>query len=160
MIVITIIRLVLLKSYFSSSDITFDSVASGVVSQCLLGITILTACVPTLKPFLDGFESGMLGVHFKPHGGTSKSDSYEMNASNSGNKSTLRSRTVDVKDNSGPYLTAITSQRSRGSPGETGSVDSSKSDAMIIKRIDQWDIRYENSQTLSLDPRKEIQYSV
>ena len=149
-IVITVIRIVLLKSYFASSDMIFDSIASGIASQCLLGITILTACIPSLKPFLDGFESGMLGVNFKPQGGTFNGNNYEMHVSNSSNRSASRSRNIDVKDNTGAYLAAISSQRSRSSPGETGSVDSRKSDAMIIKRTDHWDIRYETSHVPSL----------
>ena len=137
----------------------FDSVDSGIASQCLVSMSILTACIPSLKPFLDGFESGMLGVSFKPQGGTFNGNSYEMSSSNGGGRS-ARPRNPDVKDNTGAYLAAISSQRSRNSPGETGSVDSGKSDAMIIKRTDQWDIRYETSHAPSLEPRKEVQDAV
>ena len=93
-IALTIIRLVLLPDYFSSVDPIFNSIASGIATQALLSVPITTACVPALKPFLDGFESGMLGVSLKQRSapGTFNRNSYELNNSNSGNKSALRSR--------------------------------------------------------------------
>jgi hypothetical protein len=48
-----------------SSDATFDAVNYNIVTQCVLSIGITTACIPCLKPFLDGFESGFMGISFK-----------------------------------------------------------------------------------------------
>jgi hypothetical protein len=58
----------------------FNSIASGIASQCLLSVAVTTACVPSLKPFLDGFESGMLGVTIK-QSRNFNSESYEMDNS-------------------------------------------------------------------------------
>jgi hypothetical protein len=159
-IILTIIRLVLLTGYFSSSDPIFSSTASGIATQTLLGMAIPTACIPALKPFLNGFESGMLGVSLKPGSarGTFNSNSYEMN--NSGNKSAFRLRNRDGEEGKGGYLATISGQRKghgNQSGDETKSLDSGKSDAMIIKRTDQWDIRYESVKASSLDPRKEVE---
>jgi hypothetical protein len=159
-VVLTVIRLVLLNGYFSSSDPIFNSIASGVATQTLLSIAITTACIPALKPLLDAFESGMLGVSFKQGSvpGTFNGNSYEMN--NSGNKSALRSRNRDGEEGGGGYLAAIGVQRAKNSNhsrDETGSLDSGKSDAMIIKRTDQWDIRYESAKASSLEPRNEVE---
>ncbi len=161
-VILTVVRLALLRKYFSSTDPIFNSIASGITTQALLSMAITTACIPALKPFLDGFESGMLGVSLKQGSalGTFNGNSYEMNKSNSGNKSALRSRTRDGDDGGGGYLAAISGQRTRNgnhSGDETGSLDSGKSDAMIIKRTDQWDIRYESTKASSLDPRKEVE---
>ena len=150
MIAIITVRLVLLRTYFLSDDMFFNSIASGIATQCLLCVTIITACIPSVKPFLDGFESGMLAVSLKRPEGKSNLNSYEMNNSNSAYKSALRLRNMDG-DGAG-YLAAISGQRSRASQGKTGSLDSGKSDAMIIKRTDQWDIRYENAHSPSLEP--------
>jgi hypothetical protein len=46
-------------------DATFDAVNYNIVTQCVLSIGITTACVPCLKPFLDGFESGFMAISFK-----------------------------------------------------------------------------------------------
>lgn len=133
----------------------FNSIASGIASQCLLSIAITTACVPSLKPFLDGFESGMLGVTIK-QSRNANSKSYEMDNSNSGNKSALRSQNKDVGDRGG-YFAAISVQRAMSRHDEDGSLDSGKSDVMIIKRTDQWDIRYESAEASALEPTKDVE---
>jgi hypothetical protein len=48
-----------------SSDATFDAVNYNILTQCVLSICITTACIPCLKPFLDGFDSGFMGISFK-----------------------------------------------------------------------------------------------
>lgn len=57
----------------TSRDATFDAVNYNILTQVVLSISILTACIPCLKPFLDSFDSGMMGVSFKdriPGGGS------------------------------------------------------------------------------------------
>jgi hypothetical protein len=152
--VITIIRLFLLRSYFSSDDLIYNSIASGIASQCLLGMAITTACIPLLKPFLDGFESGALNVALK-QSSNSNGNSYEMSNSNRGNKPTLRLRPGDGDDGAG-YLTAISGKGARVSRGEAGSMEWGNSDGMIIKRTDQWEIQYESVKVSSLEPPNDV----
>ena len=117
----------------------FNSIASGIASQCLVSAAITTACIPSLKPFLDRFESGRLGVTIK-QSRNFNSKSYEMDNSNSRKKSALRSQSKD--GGRGGYLTTISGQRAASHEYENGLLDSGTSDVMIIKRTDQWDIQY------------------
>jgi len=67
-----ITRLVFLKRLHVSVDPTFDSVAYSISTQCQATFSVIAACIPTLKPFMDRAESGMLDVSLKsrPTGGT------------------------------------------------------------------------------------------
>lgn len=84
-IVATITRLFYIHPATTRSpDATFDAMNYNIVTQCVLSICIVTACIPCLKPFLDSFESGFMGVSFKDHmpGGChslSRSRDYTMN---------------------------------------------------------------------------------
>lgn len=53
-IVATILRLVYLHKAYSSSDFTFSSVNSAIATQCVLCLSVFTACTPCCKPFLNG----------------------------------------------------------------------------------------------------------
>jgi hypothetical protein len=117
-------------------------------------MAITTACIPLLKPFLDGFESGALNVALK-RSSNSNGNSYEMSNSNRGNKPTLRLRPGDGGDGAG-YLTAISGKGARLTRDEAGSLELGNSDAMIIKRTDQWDIQYESAKVASLEPPKDV----
>jgi hypothetical protein len=132
----------------------FNSIASGIASQCVLGITIFTACIPLLKPFLDSFESGALNVALKPSSNFNH-NSYEISNSNSGNKSVLRLRPGEGENGAG-YLAAISGKGARVTHDETASLESGNSDAMIIKRTDQWHIQYENANSSSFEPRNNV----
>jgi len=154
-IVITVIRLFLLRNDLSSDDLVYNSIASGIASQCLLSVAVTTACIPSLKPFLDGFESGALSVALK-RSSNSNDDSYEMRNPNSVNKSTLRLRPGEGENGAG-YLAAISGKGARVTQDDTVSLDSANSDAMIIKRIDQWDIRYESAKASSFQPGKDVE---
>jgi hypothetical protein len=67
-----ITRLVFLKRLHVSVDPTFDSIAYSISTQCQATFSVIAACIPTLKPFMDRAESGMLNVSLKsrPTGGT------------------------------------------------------------------------------------------
>ena len=135
----------------------FNSVVSGIITQCLLGISIISACLPALKIVSDAFDFGMVAMPVKPVSTTYGLNSYEMKASANGEKrSAVRSLYVNGKDKlkETVYEAAITSHRS-------GSVDSERSDKMIIKRTDQWDISYENCHSQSTEePRRGSEHSV
>lgn len=76
----SIARLCFLLPYMPSADYTFRVVNADIVTQLVLCMSITTACIPCLKPFLDAFDSGQMAVNFK-HGrpGThSGGNSYPM----------------------------------------------------------------------------------
>jgi hypothetical protein len=67
-----ITRLVFLKRLLISTDPTFDSIAYSISTQYQATFSVIAACIPTLKPFMDRAESGMLNASLKsrPAGGT------------------------------------------------------------------------------------------
>jgi hypothetical protein len=156
-IILTITRLALLKSYFSSSEPIFDFLTSGIITQALLSTSITTACIPALKPFLDGFDSGMLGVGFKGTRAQFGGNSYEMQSSGLDKAITI-SESNNRETNGNGYMAAIAST-SQAADNETGSLESGKSDQMIIKRTDHWTVRYENV-TPSLEPKNEVEDAI
>ena len=84
-VAVTIVRLFYIHpATVHSPDTTFDAVNYNIVTQCVLSICITTACIPCLKPFLDGFDSGFMGISFKDRmpGGSqshSRNRDYKMN---------------------------------------------------------------------------------
>lgn len=82
MIAAAITRLVFLGRLNVSVDPTFDSIPYSISTQCQATFSVIAACIPTLKPFMDRAESGMLNVSLKarPAGGTYGNQSgYIMN---------------------------------------------------------------------------------
>ncbi|KAI9843103.1 MAG: hypothetical protein M1838_002859 [Thelocarpon superellum] len=61
-IVTSIVRLAYLSSYLSSSDQTFDNVNFSICTQIDMNLSIVTACLPLLKPFLDKIPSGVMDI--------------------------------------------------------------------------------------------------
>ena len=62
----TVVRLFYIHpATMRDSNATFDAINYNIVTQCVLSVSITTACVPCLKPFLDGFESGFMLISFK-----------------------------------------------------------------------------------------------
>ena len=143
----TILRLVCLHTAYSSSDFIFFSVNSAITTQCVLSLSVFTACIPCLKPFLDGFDSGMLGVglHRRTPAG-SKANTYELGNFRNTKDSVMHSRIGSGEVKGMGYSAAIVAGDSEGSRSrreDSGSVSSTKSDQMIIKRTDQWHVQYE-----------------
>jgi len=65
-IIATIVRLLYIHpATMHSPDYTFNAVNYNIVTQCVLSVCITTACIPCLKPFLDSFDSGFMGISFK-----------------------------------------------------------------------------------------------
>ncbi|KAJ5419386.1 uncharacterized protein N7487_002936 [Penicillium crustosum] len=61
-IIAIILRLVFMRNAPNSTDMTQSAFETRITTQCALCVTLITACIPCLKPFLDAFDSGMLGV--------------------------------------------------------------------------------------------------
>ena len=170
-ILATILRLVCLHTAYLSSDFTFSSVNSAITTQCVLSLTIFTACIPCLKPFIDGFDSGMLGVglHRRALAGSS-GNRYELGDIKNTKDSSMRSR-IGHKEVKGMGYSAAIVAAEREEPicrrEDSGSISCTKSDQMIIKRTDQWHVQYEQAipqHTLRIDeegsviePRKAVQ---
>lgn len=144
-----IIRLYFLHSQQSSSDFVFDGEATAIATQILISVAITTACVPSLKPFLDSFESGALRVDLGRSGGDLNSNSYQlskMNKSGSRSKTTDTNGRVDSRPDKAEYFVDISGHGSRRRRNhESDSFESENSDAMIIKRTDEWTVQYDRN---------------
>ncbi|KAF2112038.1 hypothetical protein BDV96DRAFT_665054 [Lophiotrema nucula] len=81
LIVVSILRVVYLNR-FVGNDPTFDSLPYGIVTQCHSALSVIVACTPGMKPFLDHAQSGMLSASLGKHGqGTTfGQDSFNMQA--------------------------------------------------------------------------------
>lgn len=122
--------------------------ATTITTECVLCVSIMTACIPCLKPFLDAFDSGMLNVSLhKRIGGGSNSNSYgnayAMTSMSKGVKeSATRSRYMEDEIEGLGTSAAAFAVTSPGQP--LGRRDST----LVIQRTDQWSVRCEY-----VDPR-------
>lgn len=127
----------------SSADMTTQAFQTIIITQCVLCVSLMTACIPCLKPFLDAFETGMLNVALhKRIGGGSNSNSY-------GNSYALAGISRGKRE------TVITSQyvedeiEMLGSSAAAFAITSpedlpvDRSPTMAIQRTDQWSVRHE-----------------
>jgi hypothetical protein len=160
-----ICRLIYLSILEDSPDPTFvDSVTYNVCTQCNATLAVIVACVPTLKPFMDRVESGLLNVSFHPRApGTTygPQDSYELknmsktsgnqnsSGSQSGSNRPWRPDMVGYKSVvSVPAKWIPTSKKER----DAKSVESNNSEQMIIRQTTDWNVRYDNERTTSRSP--------
>lgn len=60
-VAVTIIHLKWLKIVSGGHDSTFDLWLPTLAVQVIQNLSIITACIPYLKPFLESLETGMLG---------------------------------------------------------------------------------------------------
>lgn len=143
MIAATIVRLVYLYQRSNPRDSTLTNWTIVLCAQAIQNLSIITACVPYLKPFLESLESGMIrSDNVRRHGDTTTSesggdDSHKLSSLFPKKKkseptltdgvSTLRSTTSDV---------VITS----GGQGEAQDWDmgSQRSSSRIIKTTRTW----------------------
>jgi hypothetical protein len=175
-----IARLVFLKRLHISVDPTFDSIAYSISTQWQATFSVIAACIPTLKPFMDRAESGMLNVSLKsrPAGGTyGYQTSYIMHPlskgsgkfSNTSSKEPASSSrgSQPGKKHPGPVesnvqnlfrpdlgnpQSVVSAQRRQSlsdvHQGDMESVDSARSDQMIIRKTTAWTIQYEDDRPL------------
>ena len=142
-----------------SSDRTFYSVADSICTQCQICFSIVTACIPVTKPFLDGFASGMLGNslrHKIPR--NAQATKYYMNTLPGGRHGHRPQSNDAIEDESqGAGLNLGSSAAAVGAESDIAkadltrrfSISSMRSDQMIINRTDQWSVRYEDHSELS-----------
>lgn len=143
-IIATIMRLVFMRNAPNSTDMTQSAFATRITTQCALCVTLITACIPCLKPFLDAFDSGMLGVGLRKRNGGSRNDSYR-------NSYTLASMSRGAKDT--PTRSRYLEDEAEGlgtsaaafaftSPVKPQQLEGI-SPSMGIQRTDQWSVRCE-----------------
>ncbi|KAJ5776770.1 hypothetical protein N7520_000016 [Penicillium odoratum] len=137
-------RLVFMRHAPNSTDMTQSAFETRITTQCVLCVTLITACIPCLKPFLDAFDSGMLGVGLRKRNDGSQLDSYGNSyalgsMSRGAKEARTRSRYLgDEVEGLGTSAAAF-AVTSPGKPQNLEKIGSS----MGIQRTDQWSVRCE-----------------
>lgn len=98
-----IAQLTQLTGLRSTTDITFDSWPYYISNQLVLNLSVLTVCVPSIKNFLIGLESGMIQIgdfHLRKTGTTS-ANSGSINPTSSSNNThpNLPTRVLTINSN-------------------------------------------------------------
>jgi hypothetical protein len=156
---------VLIRRLHSSSDPTYDSLAYSIVTQCQTTLSVVVACIPALKPYMDRAESGFLAVSLEKRaaGGTyGYGNSYHMqsvksngngpssksNTSQNGTKNNTRTK-PDTNRPFQPDHSAVISagkhdRDEAGREDEGSSEDGAGSERYIIQKTQAWDVSYED----------------
>ncbi|PCG99896.1 Hypothetical protein PENO1_050640 [Penicillium occitanis (nom. inval.)] len=144
-IITTIGRLIFMRRAESLADMNTAAFATSITTQLTLCVSVMTACIPCLKPFLDAFDSGMLNVslHERIDGGYSNSysnsNAYALVNITRGTKE-LRTRSQYVEDEVEELGTSASAFAVTPPVRPANAVGS----AMSIQRTDQWSVRREN----------------
>ncbi|KAJ5797943.1 uncharacterized protein N7503_007239 [Penicillium pulvis] len=143
-IIATIVRLVFLRSAPNSTDMTYSAFETRITTQCVLCVSLITACIPCLKPFLDAFDSGMLGVGLRKRKGGTQSDSYGnsyalASMSRGAKEATTHSRYIEDEIEELGTSAAAFAVTSPAKPQQLGETSHSTG----IQRTDQWSVRCE-----------------
>lgn len=83
LVAISILRLVYLsRSLAAGQDPSFGSIPYSILTQCHGQLSVIIACTPALKPFIDHVQSGMLNVALSKHrpGTTFGQNSFNLQA--------------------------------------------------------------------------------
>ena len=162
-----IARLVFLRRLVRSPDLTYDSLAYSIATQCQTTLTVVVACIPALKPFMDRAASGMMAVSLEPRSGTyGNPNSYAMRSLSKGHgtpsKKRKGARLPDSKGSqngttTGPETTKNRSFRPDHSEHEVvisapnakqhkrdTSMDGAASDKFMIQKTTAWDVKFED----------------
>ena len=126
-----------------SPDVTNAAFATIITTECVLCVSLMTACIPCLKPFLDAFDSGMLNISLhKRIGGASNSNSY-------GNTYALTSMSKGVKESATrsrfmeDEIEGLGSSAAAFAVTAPGEPLNNRNSKMAIQRTDQWSVRCE-----------------
>lgn len=79
------IRISTLVTYYNTSDKSWEAVGPQTWAQVVQCLSIMTACIPSLKVFLGSLESGFMDMSMRMHGGPTYRTEY---ASGSGKHGT------------------------------------------------------------------------
>ncbi|KGO36735.1 hypothetical protein PEX1_003950 [Penicillium expansum] len=143
-IIATIMRLVFMRNAPNSTDMTQSAFETRITTQCALCVTLITACIPCLKPFLDAFDSGMLGIGLRKRTIGSHSDSYGnsyalTSMSRGAKEATRRSRYLEDEVEGLGTSAAAFAVTDPVKPQKLEEI----SHSMGIQRTDQWSVRRE-----------------
>ena len=171
LVAVTAVRIIYVPNFLPSFNFTMRSVNFFILTQTTISVAITTSCIPCLKPFLDAFDSGQMGVKFKDGhpGSLSGSRTYPMRNLDYGNQlaygknSAIRSHIsahgaqdedeiVPAKRYGGRRQRAPSTEKKPPSVvGRQVSTDDSnsitseaKSDQMIIRKNTTWTVQYED----------------
>lgn len=78
------IRLSTLPRYFGTSDKSWEAVSPQTWIQVIQCLSIITACIPCLKPFLESLESGFMDISMKGIIGPTYGGEYSRQTAGSG----------------------------------------------------------------------------
>ena len=173
----TIVQLYLLNSrYADSSDPTFDMWLVVLTAEIVQSLSLITACIPYLKPFLEALETGMIranggaqihgygpgygsgsGNRFKSYGPASKPSSK----ANRGPLSGVRMNNLGYAPGGGQLgddlpnrqTVTVTSRRQTGDSDG----DSQSSESKIIKKTVGWSVTSDEG-TIELPPNTHLEY--
>ncbi|KAK4691727.1 hypothetical protein P7C71_g5338, partial [Lecanoromycetidae sp. Uapishka_2] len=156
---LVVLRLVYLAPALSSSDKPFDYRNSIFVTLADTNASVLVACIPFLKPFMQGLDSGLLTSDLRVRGPKTSLFANMSSGRNTHNNSKERSyalRKVSNKDATvGSDLGRL---RNDGVRNEVSVVHdppqhdfesrtSAGSDKMIIKKTTDWNVYHDGDQT-------------
>ncbi|OKL55492.1 hypothetical protein UA08_09185 [Talaromyces atroroseus] len=146
-IITTIARLIFMNGANKSlTDMNTNAFATSITTQLNLCVSLMTACIPCLKPFLDAFDSGMLNVSLRERIGGAYSKSY---GASHGNSYALSSMTRGVKESNIRSHDVEDENEGLGTSASAFAVTSpvrlanGTDPTMAIQRTDQWSIRCE-----------------
>lgn len=172
-VIASIVRLVFLPNSAQSSNFTFEDINPVITTQIVLCVSIVTACIPSLKPLLEAFNSGQMAINVKGANGYYGSGSNQKSAqhyvmdkvstTHSTTQSANRSqrgpaelvgdelnssrgrRTEKQSKNYHSHGNSITaSRRTTSQDDDAASIASQQSETMIIKKDIAWTVRYED----------------
>ena len=134
----------------AESDLTFNLVSFALASQATLSFTVTMQCIPSLKPVLDAFATGLLEVSLYGRAGEearnmSSGNKYELGSIHrSFAHSAMVTSSAGVRE-SGPI--ARPQEKAERPPhrvlNRDRSRDSGRSDELGIVKTAAWEIRYE-----------------
>lgn len=78
------IRIATLVKYYGTTDRSWEAVAPQTWAQVVQCVSIMTACIPSLKVFLGSFESGFMNMSMRIHGGPTYRTDYAYGTAKSG----------------------------------------------------------------------------
>ena len=152
-----ILRLIFLSSALDSSDKTFDYRRAVLVTLAHVNASILVACIPFLKPFMQGLDSGLLTSDLRVRGpprshAINTSSDNRMEKSNRSKGHPLKTMPVKNVFDSGSFsIHQLRDDRihhqvdiTHDPPAhDSESRTSAGSDTMIIKRTAAFNVEHE-----------------
>ncbi|KAI4282999.1 MAG: hypothetical protein L6R35_005268 [Caloplaca aegaea] len=139
-----IVQLVYASRARGTADVTFDTWPTVLSAQIVQSLSIITACIPCLKPFLESLGTGMIRVDLRPRTkGQYGYDSHDL--SNLSSKSSGKKEKSALSSNLSHHkhfrhLPDVSTVISANHDVRETDSDSQKSSARIIKYTRTWEV--------------------